>query len=350
MSKISIPAKTLEASEHIKVRSAIYLPKEGLQGEDIPSYILWENAEAKTIRISYQKPLKIKHVFNAEDYLTQDDNIIIEKTELEGYVGLSFETSKVSDLEITVPVDYSILLSNGNTIEKKKRIKLFRPQLEIIADKDGNITVDSDTGFVHSRPKIRNVGRGTILMAVSETEESTVKVRPPPEYLEFTEKFMSDVSAELQNLAERFPQLRPILDELLELENVAMTGLLEDELDKIQNRLLQYRSRLATVLASDRDLTQGFVEAYRNAMAKNSELLEVFRRFLKVYESLVSKSILLINPFDEVILTGKEEDLALTMVQTDKVFDSYEDLKLPRLLIKSSKPVRVPIYNLFEWG
>jgi hypothetical protein len=74
-------------------RSLIYLPKEGLQGEDIPSHILWENANVKSIEVSFCPPLKFKEVFNAQSWKIQGNKIIIEKVELDGYIGLSFDRS-----------------------------------------------------------------------------------------------------------------------------------------------------------------------------------------------------------------------------------------------------------------
>ena len=51
----------------LKSRVSIYLPDEGLQGEEIPSNLLWENASMEFIQISFCSPLKIREVFNAND-------------------------------------------------------------------------------------------------------------------------------------------------------------------------------------------------------------------------------------------------------------------------------------------
>lgn len=347
-SRISIPSKTLEVNDEA-IKSLIYLPEEGLQGEDIPSHILWENAKVKTIRISIREPMKIKHVFNAQNYKVQNNNIIIDKIELEGYVGLSFKTTKVSDLEIVVPLDYCICLLNGGMIRKTKKIRLFRPHLNVKTENE-EVTVNPNTGFVRGRVKVKNIGRGTILMAISETENSSIKLQPSPEYSEFAEKFLSDLYAEMEKLAKRFPQFQQILKEMQALEGIVPTDLLNEEQDKLKGRLQGYSNDLSAILANDRDLLRGFVDAYRKALSKNSELIELFRRFVKVYESLVSKDILLMNPFDDVVLTGKREDICLEIAYTDRVFDTYEDITLPKIYITSSDPIRLPLHKLFEWG
>ena len=340
---ISTPNEILE--KQTKPGSFIYLPEEGLQGEDIPSHILWENAKAEHIQVSFCPPLKFKEIFNAESYEIRDNDIIVKKVELEGYLGLSFETSKVSDLEVAVPVKYLVHLSDGDVIEELKMIKLFKPQLEIkVLTKE--ITIRPETGFVKGRIGIRNIGRGTLIISISTAEDSSRKLETPPGYREFAEKFLSDVLEELSKLGKEFPQFQPLLDEMVKWETEELMELSDEERDEFR----EYINKLGNALASDKNLLQGFVEAYAKAFAKNSEFIEAVRKFVKVYESLVSKDILLVNPFDEVTLTRENNEIALEISQTDRVFDAYDDILLPKIELISSQPVKVPAYKLFDWG
>jgi hypothetical protein len=342
---ISTPNEKLQTKKLYEPRSLIYLPKEGLQGEDIPSHILWENVKVESVQISFRSPLRFKEIFNAESWETHDNEIIVKKVELDGYVGLSFESSKVSDLEVVVPVNYLINLSDGNMIKETKEIKLFRPQLRLEVQTKA-ITITPKTGFVKDRIKIKNIGRGTLIMYIFTEEDSPTKLETPLEHREFAEKFLSDLLEELSNLAKKFPQFQSILDDVPKWETKNLLELSDEERDKFA----EYINRMANVLASDRDLLQGFVNAYGKALAKNSELIEAVRRVVKLYESLVSKDLLLINPFDEIAVTGKKAEITLKISRTDKVFDLYEDIILPKIELTSSEEVRVPIYKLFEWG
>lgn len=117
-----------------------------------------------------------------------------------------------------------------------------------------------------------------------------------------------------------------------------------------RSEFIQLINNLASLLASDKKLLQGFIEAYAKAFAKNTELIETVRKVISVYESLVSKDILLLNPLDEAILSDKEGELVLAISLTDRVFDDYDDVKLPTVKLASSQGIRVPIYRLFEWG
>jgi len=340
----SLANKDLQVEVFSKPRSFIYLPKEGLQGEDIPSHILWEDLKVESIQIYFHTPLKLKDIFNAESWETNDNSIIIKKIEVDGYVGLSFESSKVPDLEVVVPVTYLINLSDGNIIKETRKIKLFRPQLKLQVQTT-NVVVNPETGFIKGRIKIKNIGRGTLIIRVSNADNSPTKVETPPEHREFADKFISDLFEELTDLAESFPQFRSILEEMTEWETKDFMTLSEEEREKFA----EYVSRMANVLASDKDLLQGFVNAYAKALAKNSELIEAIKRFIKLYESLVSKDLLLTNPFDEITFTKKAE-IILKISQTDKVLDLYDDIILPKITLTSSGEVRVPLYRLFEWG
>lgn len=345
MPAVSKPTEILKIEQLIKPKSFVYLPKEGLQGEVIPSHILWENAEAEYVQISFSSPLKFKEIFNVESYEIQNNSIIVRKVELEGYIGLSFESVKVPDLETIVPVEYSIKLTNGEMIKKEQRIKLFRPQLEINVQTN-EISINPETGFVKGRIGIKNVGRGTLIMGISATEDSSMQLETPPEHREFAEKFNSDVVDELSKLAKEYPKFQPAFEKMLEWEKKELIELSSEE----RNELLEYSKRLASFLASDKNLLQSFVEAYQKALAKNAELIEAIGKFIRVYESLVSKDLLLINPFDEVVLTGERNEIALEIEQTDRVYDDYEDVPLQKIRLVSSHPVRIPIYRLFDWG
>jgi hypothetical protein len=333
-----------QVEEQLKPKSFTYLPEEGLQGEDIPSHVLWENIKVESVQISFRSPLKFKEIFNAETCEISDNNILVKKAELEGYIGLLFESSKVSALEVVVPVEFLIFQENGDVIKERKMIKLFRPELKVEIPTD-TVILNPDTGFVKGRIRIKNIGRGTLLIRISATEDSPIKLETPPDQREFAEKFEEDLVQEMSKLAEDFPQFQAVFDEMLEWENKDFLEISTEE----RNKLVEYFSKLANVLASNRTLLERFVEGYAKAFAKNTELIEAVRKVITIYETMVSKDILLVNPLDEIVLAEKKERIALKILQTDRVFDKYEEIKLPNIELASSGAVRVPIYRLFDW-
>jgi len=328
-----------------KPKSLIYLPGEGLQGEGIPSYILWENMTVESVQVSLGPPLRFKEIFNAESWEIHDNVITIRKVGIDGYIGLSFESSKVPPLEVMVPIKYLIYQPHGDTIKEVKRIRLFKPKLEIqVSAKE--ISINPDTGFVKGRIGIKNVGRGTLIMSISTTENSPTELKTPPEHREFAEKFASDLNEEMSNLAKEFPEFQPVWDEMMNWEKRNLIELSSEERDEFVVSI----NRLANILASNKDLLRRFAEAYAKAFARNIELIEAIKKFVSIYESLVSKDLLLINPFDEVDLSNERAEIVLKIIQTDKVFDTYEDVMMPKIQLSSSQATKVPIYKLFKWG
>jgi hypothetical protein len=328
------------------MKKSIYLPTEGLQGEDIPSHILWEDIDFKSIQISFRPPLKLKEIYNSKSKHEQDNNLIVQKVEYEGYLGLLFESSKISELEYLVPVEYSFNLLNGEIVKETREIRLFRPELEIRKLPE-EITVDLDKGTVQNPIRIKNVGRGTLMLSIFSTENSPIKIETPSEKLEFMRRFKSELHIEMSNLAKQFPQFQPYVDEMFELLQEEMIELSKEERKKIKN----FQTRLSSVLASNEELRQGYVEAFLKAFLKNTDLIEKIGSFVKLLESFVSKNILLINPFDVLNLSENEQEITLKFKQTDSVDGEYDDITLPNIKLKliGSKAGKLPVYRLFKW-
>jgi len=341
----SIVSEPPQAKDLQKPRYFMYLPREGLQGENIPSHILWENIKIKTAQISFRPPLKPKEVFNAASWEVKDNLVIVHAVELDGYVGMSFESSKVDCLDVMVPVKYVLSLANGEVIKETREIRLFKPKLEIKIPTT-KIAIDPKTGFIKGRVGIKNVGRGVLIMRISSTEDSSLKLETPLEHREFAEKFVVDLQQEMSKLAEDFPIFKPFWEQMFVWETKEFVELTAKE----RIEFIKYINDLAKVLASDKNLLRGFMEGYSKAFAKNTELIEIVRKVISVYESLVSKDMLLINPFDEVTIPEKTGEIHLAIEQTDRVLDTYDDIKLPKIELYGSQGFRIPVYRLFEWG
>lgn len=70
---------------------SLFLPNEALQGQDIPSHILWdESVEYGKIVVEFPEEVKLKEVFNVKEYSLEDDILTIKSLDSDGYVGLVF--------------------------------------------------------------------------------------------------------------------------------------------------------------------------------------------------------------------------------------------------------------------
>ena len=326
----------------------LYLPSEGLQGEDIPSYAIWEDMDIESVTVSFRSPLVFKDVYNAHSWEVQDDRLVVGGVELDGYLGLLFGSRKVSAIVDDVPFEYSFHLSNGEVVRRAKKIRLFRPKLEV-EESDRAITVDLGRRFVRNRIRAKNVGRGTLMMSISTAEESPAKLETPPEYKDFIERFEADMSMELSLLAKEFPQYEPLIFETLEWdERVKGLGkFAEGEREKFAD----YTDKLLKTIANNKEFQRGLLGAFAKALVRNVELIESIGRFIQFYESVVSRNILLVNPFDEIDLREDEQEMILEVRQTDRILDEYDDLKLVRTIkLEGSEMGKIPVHRLFEWG
>jgi hypothetical protein len=328
-----------------KPKYFVYLPDEGLQGEEIPSNITWENMEVDSIEVAFNEPMKIKEVFNAASYVIKENKLIARDIEVNGYLGLSFETSKVDSIETDLPVQYSMVLKNKEKIELKRNIKLFKPKLSIQIRKDC-ISVDPKTGFIDGRLNMKNIGRGLLLIRIRSAKNSQGEIKTPPEYQEFAEKFNNDMEKELTALAEEFVQFKPFLTYLLSCGDKSYLDLTNNEKEDFKKSL----EGLARLLASDKALLRGFVESFARVLLKNNQFQEVIRKVIAVYQSLVTKDVLLLNPLDEITVEQDVSKIRLDVLLTDNVYDKYKKIELPTISIKAQPKTRVPIYKLVEWG
>jgi len=338
-------SKTLRSDLLHKPEYFVYLPQEGLQGEDIPSYILWENGKIGKVELSFQPPLKLAEIFNAKSSEKGDCTAIVHEVKLDGYVGFSFKTSKVDPIEVESKVEFILHMVDGKTVNETKNIMLFKPKLDVKL-LTTNVEIDPRTGYVKGRIKIRNSGRGVIMMKVAETEDSPLKVETPPEQREFAAKFAEDIKEEMSKITEEFPLFKSVWERMLCWDAKEFIELTAEE----RTEFGKFITDLATTLASDKRLLQSFIEGYSKALAKNTELVERIRKIITVYESLVSKDLLLINPLDEVTLPDESGELILTIEYTDRVFHIYDDVIIPNIQISGSQGQKFPIYKLFEWG
>jgi hypothetical protein len=208
------------------------------------------------------------------------------------------------------------------------------------------INIDPKTGFVKGKIEVKNIGRGLLFIHVTATEDSPVKVETPREYREFAERFEADLLDEFSKLINDFPQYGSLLNEMYEWDRKTSLELTDEEKDKFK----EFATRLANTLAKDRAFLDRFLGAYAKALAKNTELIEAVRKVITLYESIVSKDIIVANPLDEVILKGGKGKIVLKISQSDSVLNKYEDIILPEIELRSPHETKFPVYKLFKWG
>lgn len=324
--------------------SSLFLPERGLQGEEIPSFILWYGDDLESINISYDAPLNFKEGFNAEIWNIEEKTVTVKNIEMNGYLGIVFNSEKIDEAEKEVTVNYVLKTNNGDLIEFKRNIILFKPILEI-GKTPPVLRVNLERAYIRDRIKIKNIGIGTILLRINATDDSSIKTITPLNEKEFRERFEADFIEEIKGLQLEFPHYSDLLDEMSEWEGKLVMDLTKDE----RNRFTDYFTILTSTLGNDNDFFEGFVGAFLTVILKNIEIINSINRFIKMLESLVASDIIIINPFDVFVLEEGERELIIKISQTDRMYDDYDDIILDAIKIKSDSNGTIPVYQLFDW-
>ena len=110
---------------------SIFLPDEGLQGEDIPSHIIWKNMNYSDIMINLPPILRLKEIYNVNEdqWVMNQNTLTVKDVEVDGYLGLLFESIRSDEeKEKYGEIDYRFINTEDKIIfQTKKSIRLFRP-------------------------------------------------------------------------------------------------------------------------------------------------------------------------------------------------------------------------------
>lgn len=114
----------------VKIKD-LFVPEHCIQGDQISSHLLWAPQDFKDLRIKIPKGWKFIEVFNVgeEDIKIENNELLINKTQLPGYFAFEVKTSKYNVPNITKEMIFTF---NGNTdFRYDKKILLFRSDVKI---------------------------------------------------------------------------------------------------------------------------------------------------------------------------------------------------------------------------
>ena len=157
---------------------SIFLPDEGLQGEDIPSHIIWKDMNYSDIRIIIPPILRIKEIYNVNEdqWVINQNTINIKGVEVDGYLGLLFESLRTDEeKEKEGLIDYRFINTKGEIIfQTQKAIRLFRPFI-FLEDVPQSIKISFPEKEINNKIKLTNRGEGTAIIRIETTEKSELR-------------------------------------------------------------------------------------------------------------------------------------------------------------------------------
>lgn len=331
---------------------SLYMPDSVIQNDEFPAHVTWDKNDDIEITVSVPDHVKIKEIFNiVEDSVEKiDENSVkIKEFEVNGYVGFVFETQLLEEPESFKCVKFKI--RDLKTLRNKrfdKKIKLFRPSIEIINipsqiaikynDETNNYEVDNK---IH----LKNIGKGTAIVSVKLTSENDFEISMPEGIRDFAKHFFVDLEIEFKHLKLEFSEYSDIIDKFLYTFKQP-ESFEKDNISKTQD----LQSELSDIFENDESFLESFSFAIWNSYLKNIQLITKIESFMNYLNSIGNNRIILANAVDLLKSNKPTGDLKLSIQVTDLNYNEYPRIEIPKISIICSDECKIPIHSLFDWN
>nr|WP_321497741.1 hypothetical protein [uncultured Methanolobus sp.] len=320
-----------------------FLPKEGLQGESIPSHITWENLDYDTLLLNYPSFLFINEIYNASNLRDFDTNhaleISNEDVDVDGYLGLLFKSTRSQDDEkVTGSVSFSFLKNKEVVHFTNKEISLYRPLIKLI-DTPLSINVTFPEKKVENKIKLKNVGDATSVIGIITAEYSDVKETLSDDQKKFLDEFNSSLQDEVQFLIDTYPKYESFLNTFL-----------EHEINDSNVETRKINEELEYILQNDILFANSFFDSIQRVFMSNMKFKTLVDNFIAYTESLASSKILILNPFAIIEISKKPQKVHLKLIQSDLLLNEYEPIFLSPIEISANEKGNIELHKLFNWG
>ena len=326
---------------------SLFLPKEALQGEDIPSHIIWDDIDYSQIQVKLPPTVKVKEVYNVREgeWEFLESVLSIKSPEVEGYVGLLFSSIKCPEPACDYSFEYLFLNEKDEiVINRIKNIHLFRPQISIVSCPT-DLVIDNPKQPVFNVIKLKNVGKGTAIIRFDASGESEVSLDVSSEVDQFQKGFQIDIKEELSILKKGFSQYLTFLDNAIEI----FGSTFDPDDEEYISRMKKFEERLPSLFETDRDFMEHFAKAVVIAIFRNLRVITRFENLLAYLHSIKKRKIHLLNPLDIVRIPKSKKKLQMEVRYFDLLYDKYSPVILPPIGVLSKEEIEIPMYELFEW-
>lgn len=333
--------------------TSVYVPGRALQASEIPIQVLWNPTEdtLRSLRVESSLPVSLVETHNIGVAHQAPGQLDFRGVAVEGYAGLVLSVPRLDVghevLHLSITIDFT-----GHTERFPREVRLFRPQLEVVATPRA-LVVEREQGVLairEPRIKIQNSGEGTAIAEIEIFRKDGTKaaVTPPPAITVFQEAFRKDLETRLPALSETHPDHASLIGDLVPMLFIPSNDLpLPERLRKMD----AYLAKLVDAIERDESLYNSLSEAVAWAYTKNVDVTgNVNDFFVEYMNSITTSRVILSNPLDTLALTtAGPNEFRLRLVNTDLAQNDYEPLELGEVTLASSDDVALPIHRLFDF-
>jgi hypothetical protein len=329
----------------LKITST-FLPSHALQGQKVPSHLLWSGSEYTEIEIRYSTELRLCEIYNVSEgnYANKDNVLKVQRVGVEGYLGLVFDTSRQPTNRINATVNYTIRKNEEITCQEDRAVYLFRSDLSIV-DAPPVISINKK-GVLDKRVGLNNLGEGTAVVLVTATPESPVKLVRPAYVREFLESYSNDVNTKLVRLKDEYPQYSEILDQFVSDEKQA--GMPPDSTPPSEVRTAV--AELMALVEHDEQFAKSLIEVFVSCILSNIFFRTIAGVFLDYINSIGKNRTLFVDPFSILEIPSGEADVELRIKSTDLLYAECPDLPTLKIHFKAEERCEIPVQRLIRWG
>lgn len=303
------------------------------------------------ISIEIPESIILNEIYNVPDdgIEVKDNTIFFTKFDVNGYLGLVFETKKTDNPELLLTFNCNIISENGNIQKIEKHILLFRPSIELIdAPKKMNVGLNNNEFFVDNQITIQNKGEGTAIVQLSINDKSDFKKETPEEMELFISKFLIDFVDGLELLKKDYPAHSDFLKRLVNFINI------RDEFNEEYLEEKKYIEKHAeNIFQNEHEFAESYISNLMQAYLKNIYIITPFESFASYLKSIETGNIILKDSVDVLTITKAEGTIKPKLEITDLISNAYEPIELNEVEIEVKDdvqfPIQIPVYRLFKW-
>ena len=351
----------LEKSKQIKDKrqglssplKSFFVPDSCLQGSEFPIHLTWNREKLVKINIKFPSTsMNLKEIYNVSKrgLETEDGNLTITEFEINGYVGLVFETGICKESSVVVPVKAEIETDNGISHVVERKMLLFRPHIVTqTIPRETELVSRKDKLYLKDKISLMNQGEGTAIVRLDIAKESNLLVKTTNEIKEFTEKFCTTLKSKSQTLKKDFPEYSQIADEFTSLIIDATKGTFAFTKEYAQETQRIF-DEITRAFEENKEFFRDFLDALLGAYLSAVSIITEIHSFFEYLKSLAGKKVILLNATSAIELKPGSNNIIGHLRIKDLAHNVYEPVDISiKVNVSSDKPVMLPLYSLFDW-
>lgn len=323
-----------------------FFPKEALQGQDLPSHMIWEDLSFDFIKIVHSKALSLKEVYNVakDDTVINEGEILIKKVEVDGYLGILFSTRILDSRASNEEIKYFFHKGN-NVVEKLAfNVHLFRADV-VISDVPSKIYVKVASGKVSPKILINNLGDGTAIIDVKTTTDSDLQKQTPQFVKTFRQEFIKGAKSGIDQLKKDFKEYSTLLNKI---ESILIKPIefKKQALEKLKRIEKEFNS----ALEENEEFAKSFIMMLIDIMQRTVGFLNLYQFVSDYINSIGNEKIILRDPFNVIKLSKEPATLQIEIICIDLLKQICNPITLSPISISSEKAGEIALFRLFQWG